>query len=451
MAKNSNDTFGSEEALNLSLDQLFFYFKNLGVRRVYEKKLSSNDNSKNQIYLGGNLDSLQQLRAKDWIASAPDSRKKTVSAGSQLLKGKLCFNWVDSRGNVHPAPESKLILYPQYPEVRLSGILRKSDINLSNWMDVNKCGRSEGRYLIIGIDSNGECFAYFAVSGSRIAGELEALGNGNSGGLKQVSFAGGRKSPKHRLIEELKRIHNCSPISGKRLDAKGNSVPCSSPNAGGYTLEAELGIIPDGDSGPDYEGWEVKAHSQRVITLLTPEPSFGVYVDKGVEFFVRTYGYAAVNDVNRLNFGGVHRFGKKCERTGLTFGIEGYDRDRKDFELDGGLVLTDENSQVAAGWSFRRLLTHWERKHSHTAFVEFVKEKDCGTYFYMPEVLLGEGGDFLMFLAAIEAGSIYYDPGIKIENINSNRPKSKRRSQFRINVKNLPDLFREWEKIDVRQ
>jgi hypothetical protein len=35
-------------------------------------------------------------------------------------------------------------------------------------------------------------------------------------------------------------------------------LPCKSPQCGGYTLEAELGITPNGYSEPDFMGWEVK-------------------------------------------------------------------------------------------------------------------------------------------------------------------------------------------------
>jgi hypothetical protein len=35
-------------------------------------------------------------------------------------------------------------------------------------------------------------------------------------------------------------------------------MACEAPNCGGYTLEAELGITPNGYSEPDFLGWEVK-------------------------------------------------------------------------------------------------------------------------------------------------------------------------------------------------
>jgi hypothetical protein len=52
-----------------------------------------------------------------------------------------------------------------------------------------------------------------------------------------------------------------------------------------------LGISPNGRSEPDYLGWELKAYSGSRITLMTPEPNGGLYGEKGVAEFLRTYGY----------------------------------------------------------------------------------------------------------------------------------------------------------------
>lgn len=101
-------------------------------------------------------------------------------------------------------------------------------------------------------------------------------------------------------------------------------LDCDAPNCGGYTLEAELGIMPNGYAEPDFMGWEVKQYGvdsfsrvgSATITLMTPEPTEGLYVSQGVEHFIRTYGYPDQNGrPDRLNFGGVHKAGVLHDRT----------------------------------------------------------------------------------------------------------------------------------------
>src|SRR5690606_13351713 len=116
-------------------------------------------------------------------------------------------------------------------------------------------------------------------------------------------------------------------IDSKRRDRRGNILYCNSPNCAGYTLEAELGITPNGYSEPDYLGWEIKQFGvprfdkidSSVITLMTPEPTAGFYKSRGVDTFLRTYGYLDKRGrEDRINFGGVHRVGESHPTTQLT-------------------------------------------------------------------------------------------------------------------------------------
>jgi hypothetical protein len=64
-------------------------------------------------------------------------------------------------------------------------------------------------------------------------------------------------------------------------------------------------------------------------------------------------------------------------------------------------------------------------------------------------VRLGEQTDFLLFLSAMDAGYVYYDPGIKVEAASSSKPKVKRRSQFRVASKNLVGLYKSITTVDL--
>src|SRR5690348_2987661 len=89
-----------------------------GATRMVAKRLAKNDNSKQQIYLGGSFDVLNILPFGEIYE---DSSEK-----NQILKASLNFRWLQPNGAITSAPGAQLILYPQYPEVRMSGFLQKA-------------------------------------------------------------------------------------------------------------------------------------------------------------------------------------------------------------------------------------------------------------------------------------------------------------------------------------
>ena len=99
----------------MNLKNLKSLFADNGCNKIYIKILSPNDNSKNQVYFGGSFEILNIL---------PISEIKTEEAGDwnkERFKATLNFSWISDEGNIYPAPNSQLILYPKYPEVRFSG------------------------------------------------------------------------------------------------------------------------------------------------------------------------------------------------------------------------------------------------------------------------------------------------------------------------------------------
>jgi hypothetical protein len=221
-----------------------------------------------------------------------------------------------------------------------------------------------------------------------------------------------------------------------------------------------LGIRPNGFANPDFRGWEVKQYSVNdfqqlqggAITLMTPEPTAGVYADDSVLEFVRRYGYPDTRGrLDRRNFGGIHRAYSVCERTGLTLQLVGYDYSRgKITDLSAGIALIDENGIQAAMWRYVDLIDHWKRKHARAVYVPSrSRSSPQREYIYAGRVSLGTGTDFLKFLAAMAEGKVYYDPGIKVENYSTPRPVTKRRSQFRIRADDLPVLYHGMEQVDA--
>lgn len=433
----------------MNLKNLKSLFIDNGCQKIYVKKLSPNDNSKNQVYFGGSFEILNIL---------PISEIKTEEAGDwnkERFKATINFSWIGEDGNLFPAPNSQLILYPKYPEVRFSGFLAKCENPPSELMTQ----RLADRLLFFAVAKNGTVLGFVAAPNSEIADEFAKAKSVTEHGVFKVIELPQVANNRAKLIGELLRIHELGWIKSKRLDGQGNILPCEAPQCGGYTLEAELGITPNGYSEPDYLGWEVKQFgvtnfnniNSKVITLMTPEPTGGFYKKEGIPAFIKKYGYADVSGkADRMNFGGVHKADIIHQRTNLELQLIGFDKELgKIRSTDGRIALVDKNKNEAASWSFSSLLLHWNRKHNQACYVPSLSEtENARRYKYGSKIILGTGTDFQLFLGEMATGNIYYDPGIKMENV-STKPKVKPRSQFRIKSQHLPNLYKQNEIVDI--
>lgn len=433
----------------MNLKNLKSLFTNNGCNKIYIKKLSPNDNSKNQVYFGGSFEILNIL---------PISEIKTEEAGDwnkERFKATINFSWIGEEGNLFPAPNAQLILYPKYPEVRFSGFLAKCQNPPSGLMTQ----RLADRLLFFAVAKNGTVLGYVASPTSEIADEFNKLKSISEHGVFKVIELPQVANNRAKLIGELLRIHELGWIKSKRLDGKGNLLPCEAPNCGGYTLEAELGITPNGYSEPDFLGWEVKQFgvtnferiNSAVITLMTPEPTDGIYKSEGAEAFLKKYGYAdKTGREDRINFGGVHKTGIRHSLTNLEMQLIGFDTESgKIRNSNGRISLVDIKGNETASWSFSSMLLHWNRKHNQACYVPSLSETEQERqYKYGNKIILGSGTDFQLFLGQMANGNIYYDPGIKMENV-STKPKIKKRSQFRIKSQHLPNLYKTNEIVDI--
>jgi hypothetical protein len=433
----------------MNLQNLKSLYSDNGCTKVYVKKLSPNDNSKNQVYFGGNFEILNIL---------PISEIKNEEAGDwnkERFKATINFSWIGEDGNLYPAPNSQLILYPKYPEVRFSGFLAKCQNAPSELMTQ----RLANRLLFFSVAKNGTILGYVAAPDSNLANEFTRQDNISKHGVFNVIELPQVINNKSKLINELLRINELGWIKSKRLDKYGNLVGCEAPNCGGYTLEAELGIIPNGYSEPDFLGWEIKQFgvanfarvNSAIITLMTPEPTDGIYKTEGAESFLRQYGYADKNGkADRINFGGVHKTGVRHPLTNLEMQLIGFDEENgKIRNTNGRISLVDINGNEAASWSFTSMLLHWNRKHNQACYVPSLSQKvNERQYKYGSNIILGTGTDFQLFLGQMASGNIYYDPGIKMENA-STKPKIKKRSQFRIKSQHLPNIYKINEVLDI--
>lgn len=420
-------------------------FTTLGAVMAFCKPLAENDNSKQQIYLGGSLEVIQMF---------PFQSIETSTANN-TYKAKLDFTWV-SENTTERATGAQLILYPQYPEVRLSGFLRGCKNTPNEYLRPVPANQRrfnngfDGRVLFFGITNKGETLAYLAEAESQIAREFQRKQLENIYAKQSVFFNLPllEQDTKSVLLEKLAEIRDFGWQPSVRLNKVGEVIPYKARNGGGYTLEALLGIIPNGRAEPDFMGWELKAYSSSRITLMTPEPNGGMYFEQGVKAFVRQYGSPAGDDT--LYFTGTHRANLRNDKTGLTLNVRGFNSGRNRIDdVAGAIELLTDAGDCAAAWSFADLMISWNKKHAQAAYISYESEKvKEPAYRYFSPALLGEGTDFNRYLTSLSSGLVIFDPGSKVMNASTAKSSVKARSQFRIPLKQLASLYQKFAPIE---
>ncbi|MCW5573898.1 MAG: hypothetical protein KIT37_12815 [Steroidobacteraceae bacterium] len=424
-----------------TLEALLAAFRDAGATQVLCKRLAENDNSKQQIYLGNSFESLNLLPF--------GAMEQSKGIARPNLKAPIQLGWMDMEGRIEPARGAQLILYPDYPEVRLSGFLRGcANAPAVLMRPIPRESRRfdnepDGRLLFLALHPERRLIAHAVGAASPIAREFDDYIARNPPVRRGVflDIPIGRRDTRSELLVRLREIHRAGWHESRRLDREGRALPYVARNGAGYTLEALLGITPNARALPDFLGWEVKACGRDRVTLMTPEPDSGYYGQHGVEAFVRRFGHDAGRDT--LYFTGQHRTGVRCAATGQRLILRGFDaQSGRITNINGGIYLITDDDMDSAGWSFRRLLEHWGRKHAAAAYVPY--ESGTGLvprYRYNSPASLGEGTEFARFLLALADGVIVFDPGSKVMNASRQAGKVKARSQFRISKKYLPRLY----------
>lgn len=443
----------------LTLAEIEHAFAQLGCTEVLVRGLTDKQgNSKQQIYAGQDFIDAAKIPTGDLTASTTTSTKPGA-AGKTLFQAPVDLWWLSPGFVPVPAPQTKLIYYPQYPEVRLSGFLRGSPDAPASLLSIERRGREFGRVLLLAPTQDGRLYGLVLPPEAVAAASVQHAAVEPYGPFRiwRVNAVQTGADTRSQLLQRLADIHRMGWLEPVRLTREGTFTECRGTNCGGYTLEAHVGVTPNGIAEPDYLGWELKAHLTRsiqhtsvagVLTLMTPEPDGGPYATGGVEAFIQRHGYQ--NSPDRWDFGGVLRVGAAPHHlTGATLHLEGY-RGGRDFDAAGAVQLIGRDDSVIASWSFLKLLSHWRRKHAHTAFVPYEAMRlPTRAYYYGTNVWLAEEGTFPRLLAGFAAGLVYYDPGINLKLQPNGTWKSKRRSQFRAKAQDLPGLYERFETVDV--
>jgi hypothetical protein len=444
-----------------TLDQLKTLFRKFGVQVIYLKELSKKqDNTKNQIYLGTSLDRVSNLvPMKIGERGLSSSTKKTKSdTKARILEGLIDFSWIGRDEQLHHAPDTGIIFYHQFPEVRFSGFMQNCDNPLDSLRKENQAKYGK-RLFLFGQTDQGKVVGLVLtqLEDPVVLGfpEFEKLAHIPILQVISAREANG-KTPWDLLRGELEDIFDAGWHFSQSLKrGASRPEPFNAPQASGYTLEAILGVFRNSDKASDKHGYEIKALTKNATSLMTPTPDLGFQGRNTFKEFIEKYGRPSKTDPTKLNFNGTHKYGIPNEKTGFILDIHGY-------SLDGGflvdpvrvsIVLLDpDKKEVVAGWSLVKFLQHWNKKHESAVYVP-AERRDCTSnikykweYRYGRTVYKCNGVGIERLLNAIIKREVVYDPGDTNKSGKQGKPKN--RPQWRAsNIKRAMSML--YKKVEV--
>ena len=376
-----------------------------GADRVVLKVLAPNDNSKNQVYIGGGEAALRDLRVDLEQAEVTGEGNRTALRVDQPTR------WMDDSGQLAPAPTNKVIFYPQYPEARMSGFARGVPRGFGG-RDL-LVERDEGRVMLLGLRGD----EWLIWVGRPNLDQLEAL---ELRDLPRNPFrevlAGDAATSDAIWSDLLTRVTELTagpPLPSVKLTSSGALLPTSptAPHASGYALEAALGIPVNATPGPDFRGLvELKTFTGGRLSLMTPEPTGGIYVDPGKTEFLTRWGVRSKNG-RKVRFNGQHRLNETKSTNPLLLTVDGWSEESPGrYDPTGALVLRDPRTgENAASWQLRDMNGQWMKKHPEALYVQY--ERDSGGFRLTGRLVVCQGTEFRLFMLGLRAGVAFLDPG----------------------------------------
>jgi hypothetical protein len=435
-----------------SINEVKALLHGLGVEVAILKVLPKNANDKNQIYLAsdfGVLYDLFDLSFAERGGSSSETKRRFSSTDSILEAVFNSFQWIARDGRAVAARKVKAIIYPQYPEARLSG-LQSVENTMPQSLSVayTKAFPEAKRLLVLGKLPLGKCVGLVYLGyGEKFEAELAALpGFERARACKRLDI---QQTNSSKLEAKLKTVLG-KRFDGCRMGTLGQKLAFSGTQVCGYTLEHALGIIPNSDSNGDLYGIELKTHTQAKVTLFTPEPDGGLYA-KDFGEFMRTYGRADKD--GNLRVTGIHRAGVMCSQSQLTLMVRelrksdgtmvSYDPNTPlTPKVDGvDVALLDSAGNTAASWSLGRLMNCWGAKHNEVVYIPAIKSENPNTearlagheyeISFSSTVMWCNNTSAERLLKAIQDGVIFLDPAPKLHRTSPSQ--NKRRAQWRVN------------------
>lgn len=406
-----------------SLDQLRLDFLKAGCSELLIKLLSPNqDNSKNQIYLGKGLSLAQYFPGELTFRVPSSSEAKPHSVpGEAITAVELDFYWLWPETAPSRARSTKLIEYSQYPESRLSGFLSGSP-NAPDALRRDRQHLYGQRVLVLGKTSDSVFGAVITEEfSSNLVHQLMKVPNWDFQPI--LKFLPISKESTRldlaQLLFELKAISGRpqTPQILRREGLETEQIP-GGGQAGGWTLEALLGVPRNSASAPDKYGFEIKAVGGTTTSLITTEPDSGFRATNGVEAYLKKFGRAGQAGGGKIVFSGRHKCNVPNEASGAMLTINHWDFSSNTPSNTGTpelVLIHQESDEVISGWSFAKLGQSWSKKHAGAVYVETKANRGTGTsvesYTFGGLSYAGVGTSVLRFYEQVAQGVIFLDPG----------------------------------------
>lgn len=406
-----------------SLEQLCENFNKAGCSELLIKILSPNqDNSKNQIYLGRGLSLLQYFPGELTFRPPSSSVAKAHSVpGEAITAVELKFHWLWPGSPPSPAMDTKLIEYSQYPESRLSGFLNRSP-NAPDALRRERQHLYGQRILILGKTKDSVCGAVVTEARSpALVEELKKVPNWNFQPILRFLSISSSTSRLDlpQLLAELRSISGRPqrPQILRRVGAPSETIP-GGGQAGGWTLEALLGVPRNSASAPDKYGFEIKAVGGATTSLITTEPDMGYRASNGVEAYLKKFGRVGKEGGGKLVFSGRHKCNAPNNASGAMLTIDHWDFESNKPDNTGTpelILVHQKTDELIAGWSFGKLGQSWSKKHAGAVYVETTPNRGSGstveTYTFGGCTYVGVGTSVLKLYQQIASGIVFLDPG----------------------------------------
>lgn len=431
-----------------SLQTAIEHLRAQGAHTLIAKVLPRQDNDKNQIYVSGGSSgadgddpvevqgrgSFAFLQAVSAESSAViESDAPTPNGGPK--RHRIRLDWVDDAGDAFSAPEAKLIEYPQYAELRMSG-LKAGAVWAPPALSITHRDDFGRRVLLIGIapDRLVATVLTHQQHGEAAIDAVLALDPWHPSPIfRLVPFVGGRPSDPYSLVETVRRYLHQEHASVELGPSDTAPVDARSQRGAGYTLEALLGIARNNSKGPDALA-EIKVLSSGKVSVTTTDPNGGRRAAGGRQF-VETFGWSSAKDPGKQVFTGIHRVNRMNRKSGATLTIRGWIHEKHlpDGEGEPRIVLIKDDVELGS-WSWSHIESHWNLKHAFTLYVQGRPQRhDDGRwpshYIYGPRIIVGSGTSALHFFQGVSKGWIVLEPGDRIGTDG----QYKGRSQWRIN------------------
>lgn len=225
--------------------------------------------------------------------------------------------------------------------------------------------------------------------------------------------------------EIRKKIVNIytSKVHGKKADTTGSDPKHSGKE--GHWLEKQMGVEPNASNTPDLYGYEMKNHSNSVVTLGSWDPNYWVFRNEqyGItrDDFLKIFGKPNPLKNNRMSWSGTpvpkingtNLFGMKISvskdnSVSFFYSFADDKRENKTTVVPKNLQVDDLEICRWNSTGKKSLYEKLDKKFNQNGWFTCFRD-DSGTY---NSIAFGKPITFETFMEYFKAGKIYFDCGM---------------------------------------